>query len=100
MVQAADLGEGDNVAGRGWLYGSGLGAILVQREMCAASVVILKICRQHTAEVLLIEDDDVIEAFTTDQADDAFDIDVLPRIPRRACCNDPATKSRRGRSGA
>ena len=36
MVQAADLREGDNGAGRGRLYGTRVGAILVEREMRAA----------------------------------------------------------------
>ena len=79
MVQAADLWEGDNVAGRGRLYRTRLGAILAEREMSSALVVVFKVSRQHTAEVLLIEDDDVIEAFAPDRADDAFDIGVLPR---------------------
>jgi hypothetical protein len=85
MVQTADLCEGDNGACGGWLYGPRLGAILVQREMRAASVVIVKICRQHTAQVTLIEDDDVIEAFAADRADDALDIGVLPW---RSRCSD------------
>jgi hypothetical protein len=85
MVQTADLWEGDNGACGGWLYGPGLGAILVQREMRAASVVIVKVCRQHTAQVTLIEDDDVIETFAADRADDALDIGVLPR---RSWCSD------------
>jgi len=75
MVKAADLWEGDNVAGRGRLYGPGLGAILAEREMCSASVVIFKVCRQHTAQVTPIGDDNVIETFATNRADDAFDID-------------------------
>src|SRR3984893_19397449 len=50
-----------------------------------ASVVILKVRRQHTAQVMLIEDDDVIETFTADRADDALDIGVLPR---RSRCSD------------
>ena len=83
MVQAADLWEGDNGACRGWLYGPRLRAILAEREMCPASVVILKVCRQHTAQVTLIEDDDVIETFAADRADDALDIGVLPRRSRR-----------------
>ena len=85
MTQAADLWEGDNVAGRGRLHGPGLGAILSEREMRAASVVILKVCRQHTAQVTLIEDDDVIETFAADRADDALDTGVLPR---RSWCGD------------
>ena len=78
MVQTADLWEGDNGAGRGWLYGPRLRTILAEREMRAASVVVLKVCRQHTAQVTLIEDDDVIEAFAADRADDSLDIGVLP----------------------
>ena len=53
--------------------------------MRPASVVILKVRRQHTAQVTLIEDDDVIETFTADRADDALDIGVLPR---RSRCRD------------
>jgi hypothetical protein len=45
MVQAADLWEGNNGACRGWLYGPRLRAILAEREMCAASMVVLKVCR-------------------------------------------------------
>jgi hypothetical protein len=45
MMQAADLREGENDAGRGRLYRPRLGAILAEREMRAASVVILKVCR-------------------------------------------------------
>ena len=52
--------------------------------MRAASVVILKICRQHTAQMTLIEDDDVIEAFAADRANDALDIGILPRRARRS----------------
>ena len=51
--------------------------------MCAASVVIVKVRRQHTAQVTLIEDDDVIETFAADRADDALDVGVLSRRSRR-----------------
>ena len=92
MVQAADLWEGDNVSGRGRLYRTRLGAILAEREMCSALVVILKVCRQHTAQVTLIEDDDVIETFAADRANDALDIGVLPRRSRRG--DDPLDSHR------
>ena len=81
MVQTTHLWKGDNGACRGWLYGSGFRTILAEREMCPALVVILKICQQHTAQVTLIEDDNVIETFAADRADDALDIGVLPRRP-------------------
>jgi hypothetical protein len=85
MVQTADRGEGSNGAGRGWLYGSGFRTILAEREMCPALVVILKICQQHTVQVTLIEDDNVVKTFAADRADDALDIGVLPR---RSRCSD------------
>ena len=88
MVQPADLWEGNNDTCRGRLSRPRLGAILVQREMRAASVVILKVFRQHTAQVTLIEDDDVIETFAADRADDALDIGVLPWRSRRG--DDPS----------
>ena len=78
MMQSTDLWEGNNGTCRGWLYRTGLGAILVQREMGATSVVILKVRRQHTTQVTLIEDDEVIETFAADRADDALDKGVLP----------------------
>jgi hypothetical protein len=55
-----------------------LWTILVEREMRPTLVMILKIGRQHTAQVTLIEDDDVIETFAADRADDALHIGVLP----------------------
>jgi hypothetical protein len=54
--------------------------------MRPASVVILKVRRQHTAQVTLTEDHDVIETFTADRADDALNVDVLLR--RLRCCDD------------
>ncbi len=63
MVQTADLREGDNVPADGGCMGPRLWTILFQRELRPAPVVITKVRRQHTAQVTLIEDDDVIETF-------------------------------------
>jgi hypothetical protein len=83
MVQAADLRKCNNGACGGWLYGPRVWTILCQREMRPASVVILKVCREHSAQVALVEDDDVIETFAADRADDAFDVGILPWRSRR-----------------
>src|SRR5712691_9513107 len=61
MVQTADLWEGNNGACRRRLYGPRLWTILGKREMRPAVVVIPKIRRRYTAQVTLIENDDVIE---------------------------------------
>src|ERR1700682_1316478 len=48
-------------------------------------VVILKVGRQHIAQVTLTEDNDVIEALPAHRANDALDVGV---VPRRARCRD------------
>jgi hypothetical protein len=62
MMQTADLRERDDLAGTEWVYRTALRTILVEREMRSRFVVILKVGRQHAAQVTLTEDDDVIEA--------------------------------------
>jgi hypothetical protein len=59
-MQAADLREGNNIAGGGKLYGARTWAILVEREMRFGVMMILKIARQYAAQVTLAEDDNVI----------------------------------------
>ena len=84
MMEAADLWERDNLAGTEWVYWSALRTILGEREMRSRLVVIVKVRRQHAAQMMLIEDDDVIQTFTADRTNDAFDVGVLPRRARRS----------------
>ncbi len=86
MMQTADLRERDDLAGTEWVYRAALRAVLIEREMRSGFVVILKVGRQHTAQVTLTEDDDVIEALAAHRANDALDVGVLPR--RARCRND------------
>ena len=79
MMQTTNLRERDNVAGLGWVYRAALRTILVEREMRSRRVVIVKVRRQHTAQVTLVEDDDVIETLAANRANDALDVSVLPR---------------------
>ena len=79
MMQSTDLWERDDLAYSGKVNGAALRIILVEREMRSGLVIIAKIRRQHAAQVTLIEDDDVIETLTTDRADDALDVRILPR---------------------
>jgi hypothetical protein len=79
MVQTADLREGNNVARGGKLYATRPWAVLVEREMRSGVMMISEIARQHAAQVSLIEDDDVIQAFTANRADQTLDVGILPR---------------------
>ncbi len=82
IMQAADLWEGDNVAGRGWLRGRGSDNPCRARDV-AALVMVLKVCRQLQVQVTLIEDVDVMETFAPDRADAAVDIGIPPWRSRR-----------------
>ena len=53
--------------------------ILVQGQMRSELVVIAGIGRKDPAQMGLAEDDDVIEAFPTDRADQSLRMSVLPR---------------------
>ena len=53
--------------------------ILVQGQMRSDSVVIAGVGRKDPAQMGLAEDDDVIEAFAADRADQSLRMTVLPR---------------------
>src|SRR5262245_35940502 len=81
MMQAANLPEGNNVIAReGALHSHSTRSrtVLVEREMRSGVMMILKIARQHAAQVSLAQDDDVIQAFTADRTDETLDVGVLP----------------------
>jgi hypothetical protein len=64
MMQTADLREGNNVrACERWLYDTRPWTILVERKMRSRIMMILKIARQHPAQVTFADDNDVIQTF-------------------------------------
>src|SRR5215472_10812002 len=52
--------------------------------MKARSMVIREVGTERTAQRLFTQDNHMVEAFTANRADDAFDVSSLPRRPRRA----------------
>ena len=52
--------------------------ILAQRQMRSQFVVIVGIGRKDTAQMGFAEDDDVIEAFLADRADQSLRMPILP----------------------
>ena len=47
------------------------------------AVIVAEVALQATAQVPLVQDDDVVEEFAADRADHAFDEGTLPRRARR-----------------
>jgi hypothetical protein len=55
------------------------GCILAQGQVRAGCIVIIHVGRQHVAQVLLAEHDDMVETLLADRADQALRIAILPR---------------------
>src|SRR6266850_1153277 len=83
VMQAADLWDRDH-APVGRLDGTRLWWILVEGKVRPGVVVVVEIAGEHAAQVAFAEDDDVIETFTADAADEALHAGILPRALRRA----------------
>ena len=79
MVQSADLRHDDDPTRARRLDRTRLGAILLERQMGPGTVVIVQVGRQDPPKMALVQDDDVIQAFSPDRSDDSFGVGVLPR---------------------
>jgi hypothetical protein len=56
--------------------------ILVEGSVAAILVIISQVISENLAEVLPTEDDDVVQTFAANRANDSFDHGILPRRPR------------------
>jgi hypothetical protein len=90
MVQAANLGNGDDLTGSRTLCRAFHWAIFGEREVSPGSMVVVDVGQENAPKVPLVEDDNVIETFSTDRADDALDVRILPR---GSCCRDDLLNS-------
>jgi hypothetical protein len=83
MVETADLGQFHDVAHAWRVDGPWLGCVLPKREMRSGLVVVGEVGLEDPTEMLLAEDDDMVEAFSTYRTHKALGVWVLPRILRR-----------------
>ena len=79
MMKTADLWERDDPALARRLDGTRFRTIFPERQMSSESMVIRQVRRQETPQVMLIQNDRVLQAFTADRSDNALGVCVLPR---------------------
>ena len=79
MMQGADLRERDGSSYPAWLDRARVRTILVKRKMRAGALVIVDVRVENSAQMALIEDQDVIQALAANRTDRALDVSVLPR---------------------
>ena len=82
-MEPTDFRELHNSPHRWRFDGTWLGRVLVEREMRSGSVVVVQVASQDPPQVTLAENDDVVQAFPTDRADDPLDVRILPGRARR-----------------
>jgi len=95
MVQASNLGNGDDLTSSWTLCREFHWAIFGKREVCPGSMVVVDVGRENTPQVPLVEDDCIVQTVSADRADDALDVCILPRGSR--CRDDllrPITRTR------
>ena len=90
MVQASDLGNGDDLTSSWALCRAFHWAIFGKREVCPGSMVVVDVGRENTPQVPLVEDDCIVQTVSADRADDALDVRILPRGSR---CRDDLLKT-------
>src|SRR5450755_4520659 len=90
MVQASDLGNGDDLTSSWALCRAFHWAIFGKREVCPGSMVVVDVGRENTPQVPLVEDDCIVQTVSADRADDALEVCILPRGSR---CRDDLLKT-------
>ena len=83
MMQSADPGDGDDLAFIDGLRLAELRSVLTEREVGSGAVIVLEVPPEDAPQVLLTEDDDVVEAFSSKGPNHALTVGILPRRPGR-----------------
>jgi hypothetical protein len=58
------------------LHRSGLRGVLVEGEVCSGVVVIEEVVTEQATQMILVQDDDVIEAVAAQGPDEAFHVRI------------------------
>src|SRR5262245_2152486 len=72
MMEPTDFGNLDDGPGGGELDWADVGRIFVEREMRATAMIVGEVADEDAAEVAFAQDQDVIQALTSDGADESL----------------------------
>ena len=78
VMKTANVREGDDLSSLLSFDEARLRTLLDQGEMGSYRVVVSEVGAQEPLEVAVVVDDDVIEAFAPDRADQALYVGILP----------------------
>ena len=78
-MKTSQMGESNDASPAGLFDGPSLWALLFQGEMSSRRMVVGEIRTEEAFKVAVADYNDVIEALTSNRADQSFDVGVLPR---------------------
>ncbi len=81
MMQATDLGYGNNTSGVRTLNGPRFRRVFLQSQVRSAAMVIVDECAYVTPQTRFVEDDHVVQTLAADGPDNSLDVSALPRRP-------------------
>ena len=84
MVQTTNFRQLNHLSQFRSLNGSRHWGITFQGQVTSRSMVVLKVTVKDTAQVLFVQHDDMVQAFSPDGTDQPFDVWILPRGSRRS----------------
>ncbi len=84
-LEAADVRKLDDFLARGRLHGAMVWRVHLQGLMDFPPMVEIDVGTENAAQVPLVNDNDVVQALSTQGPDNPFDVGILPRTPR---CGD------------
>jgi hypothetical protein len=79
MVQTANLWKCDDLPEFTLVHHSRLGRILFKPEMRPGAIVVLPVVRKDSAEVPLVQNENVIQALAPQRSDESLRVGVLAR---------------------
>jgi|HubBroStandDraft_6_1064221.scaffolds.fasta_scaffold2093887_1 hypothetical protein len=61
------------------LQGTAKRGVLSEHKMRTGTIVIIDVVSENPAQMASLNDEDMVEAFLPDRADESFDVSILPR---------------------
>src|SRR5260370_29091881 len=83
MMKSADLRNRNDTPGFGRLDGPRLRRVLLQSQVCPASMIVVQEISKVSAKASFVEYDDVVQALAANRSDHPFHISTLPWRARR-----------------
>jgi hypothetical protein len=81
LVEAVSLGDLRHVPELGPLHKSGIRAVHAERPVTAPAMVVIEVIDEDPPKVPLAENDDLVEALSTDAPDHPLDVGILLGTP-------------------